>query len=449
MPLTLNPATIATHTMTKRFWFWPIYGLALLGLVVVGAEYVASWSAPSWPARELRPIPLDALTVNVKTVFADTPELVPAYNDWAMRDRPRSIARPPDVQFRAALVGDSFLEGYYIPAPLAELVERRWVARGLAGMEAINLAVAATGPRQYYGRIRKVALALGPDVVAVFVYAGNDMMDRPFDPFSLPPLIDELPTPSVLGSVAPRTTWLLANRLRLSEIGRANKDIPGEEALLSEWMHQPAAEPVANVARHMRLNYFPKLSEKTISEILLRGDGRLHDAARNRRHDREFLGGWLLSGIIDWETGDWPVPRNADEARQMAGDTRVGETLSWLQAMDRLVAANGKRLLVALIPVGTVDPDYVEFWRPWPRYYSYSLSADARHRRLAEALRQSGLQVVDLREVLDGARGTYRLTDGHWTDRGTQSSAGRIADALLSARERLIAGPAPVRPLAR
>ena len=102
-------------------------------------------------------------------------------------------------------------------------------------------------------------------------------------------------------------------------------------------------------------------------------------------------------------------------------------------------------------PVGTVDPDYVEFWRPWPRYYAYSMSADARHRRLAAALRQSGLQVVDLREVLDGARGTYRLTDGHWTDRGTQLSAGRIADALLSgpaATGRWAhAGPPPARPV--
>ena len=175
-----------------------------------------------------------------------------------MRDRPRSIARPPNVQFRSVLVGDSFLEGYYIPAPLAALVERRWVARGLRDMEAINLAIAATGPRQYYARIKKVALALDPDVVAVFVYAGNDMMDRPFDPLSLPPLIDELPAPSLLGAVAPRTTWLVANRLRFSEVGRANKDIPGEDALLNEWTQQPSAEPVAKVARHMRLHYFPE-----------------------------------------------------------------------------------------------------------------------------------------------------------------------------------------------
>jgi hypothetical protein len=434
--------------MTRRWWFWPIYGLLFLGLVVSGAEYIVSSSVPSWPARELRPIPIAPLTDNVRTVFADSPELIPSYNDWAVRDRKRSIARPPNVRLRSVLVGDSFLEGYYIPAPLAELVEQRWAAKGLRDMEAINLAIAATGPRQYYWRIKKVALALAPDVVAVFVYAGNDMMDRPFDPWSLPPVIDELPAPSLLGAVAPRTTWLLANRLRISELGRGNRDIPGEDALLKEWTRQPSAEPVAEVARHMRRHYYPRLSEETIAEILLRGGGRLHKAAHNRKndqefHDREFLGGWLLSGIIDWETGSWSVPRDAEEAAQMAGDTMVGETLSWLQAMDRLVSSHGKRLLVALIPVGTVDPDYVDFWRPWPRYYSYSLSADARHRRLAAALRQNGLQVADLREVLDGARGTYRLTDGHWTDRGTQLSAERMTDALLSALHQQAAASGP------
>ena len=430
--------------MTKRFWFWPAYGLVLLALVVAGAEYIASYSVPSWPARDLRPVPVNALTVNVKAVLADTPDLIPSYNDWAIRDRPRSIARPANVAFRSVLVGDSFLEGYYLSAPLATLVERQWVAKDLRDMEAINLAIAATGPRQYYSRIKKVALALDPDVVAVFVYAGNDMMDRPFDPWSLPPLIDELPAPSLLGAVAPRTTWLLANRLRLSEVGRANKGIPGEDALLSEWAAQPSAEPVAQVIRHMRTHYFPTLSAETITEILLRGGGRLQTAARYRDHDREYLGGWLLSGMIEWETGHWTVPRDATEAAQMAGDTMVGETLSWLQAMDRLISSHGKRLMIALIPVGAVDPDYVEFWRPWPRYFSYSLSADARHRRLAAALRQNRLQVVDLREVLDGVRGTYRLTDGHWTDLGTRLSAERMADALLSARQQGAAAPTPV-----
>jgi hypothetical protein len=41
--------------------------------------------------------------------------------------------------------------------------------------------------------------------------------------------------PSILGTTAPRTDWLVSNRLGLSEIGRGSKDIPGENELLAEW----------------------------------------------------------------------------------------------------------------------------------------------------------------------------------------------------------------------
>ncbi|MBM3647601.1 MAG: hypothetical protein FJX11_07410 [Alphaproteobacteria bacterium] len=109
----------------------------------------------------------------------------------------------------------------------------------------------------------------------------------------------------------------------------------------------------------------------------------------------------------------------------------VGETLSWLTATHRLAKDHGVPLVVALIPVGTVDPAYVEFWRPWSRYFSASLSADARHRRLADAIRRAGLPVVDLRDDLGGVPGTYRLTDGHWTTRGSELVADRLSHELL------------------
>ena len=420
----------------KRIWFWPVYIVLLLGVTLAGAEYIASFSVPSWPARDLRPIPIDALTVNVAKVFAETPELVPFYNDWGIRDRPRSITRPPDIRFRSVLVGDSFLEGSFNPATPAALIERRWAENGHSDMEAINLGVSATGPRQYYYRIKKVALALKPDVIVVFVYAGNDFVGTRLDSFTLPALADELPVPSILGSVAPRATWLIANRLGLSELGRVNKNIPDEYKLLNEWAEQPSAERLALVVRHMKEYYYPKLSEDTIREILSRGGSRLAAAAAARPLDREYLAGWLLSGMIDWETGQWLVPRNAEEADRMEGDFHVAETLTWLVGAERLAKAHGVKLVVALAPVGVVDPNYVEFWQLWPRYFSYSQGADARHRHLATALRQEGLQVIDLRDDLAGVRGTYRLTDGHWTKLGTEIIARRVAAELLGPRSK-------------
>jgi hypothetical protein len=422
---------LTRKALNRKIWFWPIYILLLLGVTLAGTEFVSSFLVPSWPARDLRPISAGALGENVATVFADSPGLTPHYNDWGVRDRPRSIERPADVRYRSVLVGDSFLEGYFIPAPISQLVEQRWASEGHADAEAINLGIAATGPRQYYYRIKRVALALKPDAIVIFVYAGNDFIPVRFGDFAMPAIAEELPVPSILGTIAPRTDWLVSNRLGLSEIGRGSKDIPGENELLADWAAKPTPALTARVAQHMKQYYYPKLSEETIREILSRGGEPVRTALAQRNADHQTVAGWLVSGIIDWETGTWPVPHDAQEADRMIDPTPVDQTLSWLVGAEELAKAHGVKLFVALAPVGIADPDYVAFWKPWPRYLSYSLSADARHKRLAAALRQRGMQVIDLREALDGVRGTYRLTDGHWTDLGTQIAADRVARALL------------------
>lgn len=406
--------------MTSQRFFWPLYLVLLLGVTLAGTEAIASLVVPSWPARALRPI-----------TVTSSPQV--SYNDWALRDRPRSFERPAGVRFRSVLVGDSFLEGAFLRGPLSAFVEERLAAAGRPDMEAINFGVSATGPRQYYYRIRDIALALKPDAIVLAFYAGNDFVSKPFGSW-LPPPIAELPLPSMLGSIAPRTTWLAVNRLGLSEFGHNNKSIDGEFAKLNEWLDLPPAERLDRIASHMKRYYYPKLSEATIREILSRGDDRFWTAFAKRPADREFLAGWLLSDMIDWETGQWLMPRDPEEADRLEGANMVDETLSWLVASERLAKEHGVQFAVALIPVGTVDPAYVDFWRPWPKYFSNSLSADARHRRLAVALRQTGVPFFDLRDDLNGQPGTYRLTDGHWTERGTELVADRVTRELLKLR---------------
>jgi hypothetical protein len=406
--------------LQARRFFWPLYIVLLLAATLAGSEAIASFLVPSWPARDIRPI-----------AVTSTPEI--AYNDWALRDRPRTFERPPGVRFRSVLVGDSFLEGAFVRAPLPAVVERDLAALGQTDAEAINFGVSATGPRQYHYRIRDIALQLRPDAIVLAFYAGNDFVGTPFGGW-LPAPIAERPLPSLLGAAAPRTTWLAVNRLGLSEFGRNNKGIEGEFAQLNQWLDLPPAERLERIAGHMKRNYHPRLDEATIREILSRGDGRFWTAFARRPADREFLAGWLVSGMIDWETGQWTMPRDAGEADRLDGARMVDETLSWLVATERLAKQSGVPFVVCLIPVGTVDPAYVDFWRPWPRYFSTSLSADARHRRLAVALRQTGVPFFDLRDDLDGVTGTYRLTDGHWTERGTELVAARVTRALTKLR---------------
>jgi hypothetical protein len=403
----------------QRF-FWPLYVVLLMAAALAGSEAIASFIVPPWPARDLRPIEVSS--------SADV-----VYNDWGLRDRPRTFERPPNVRFRSVLVGDSFLEGAFLKTPLPARVEQRLVANGQADAEAINFGVSATGPRQYYYRIRNVALNLKPDVIVLAVYAGNDFVSTPFGGWMRPP-IAELPLPSLLAGPAPRMTWLTVNRLDLSEFGQANRPIEGEFANLNEWVKLPPEERLDRVTQHLRQHYFPQLGEETIREILARGGDRFWSAFDRSGPDREYLAGWLVSGMVDWETGTWKMPRDAEEADRLYGTEMVDETLSWLVAADRLAKENGVQLVVALIPVGTADPAYVDFWRPWPKYFSTSLSADARHRRLAVKLRQTAVPFFDLRDDLGGVPGTYRLADGHWTERGTEIAAARVARELTKLR---------------
>jgi hypothetical protein len=406
--------------MTKKGAFWLVYGLLLAGSTLAGLEMIAFLFVPPWPARMLRPMASQA--------SADPH----SYNTWGMRDRERSIVRPSGIRLRSVFVGDSFLEGGFTRAPLPARIEERLAAAGHADIEAINLGVSATGPLQYYYRIKRVALDLEPDVVLMMFYSGNDFIHERFGGPLLPPLIDELPEPSLLGAVAPRLTWLAVDRLRLSEAGRGSKPIPGEFQALNALVDKPPSERAALLARHMRKYYFPAVSEQTLQEILSRGGEGFWSAFKRRGEDREYLAGWMLDGMITWELASWHTVHDAAEADRDVDMQQVEATLGWLTGAKALVEAQGAKFRVAMAPVGLVDPAYVEFWKPWPRYYSYSLSADARHRKLAAALARQGVQVIDLRKDLLGIPATYRVADGHWTDLGHDIVADRLSRILLA-----------------
>jgi hypothetical protein len=409
--------------LKKRITFWLLYVVVLVGVTIGGAEIVSSFLVPTYPARDIRPV-----------TVVSKPDL--AYNDWALRDKPRTFAWPAGIDFRTVLVGDSFLEGFNVRGPLSEFVGDRLKEAGRSDMETINFGVSATGPPQYYYRIKDVALRLKPSLIVLCVYAGNDFVSTPYGGV-VPPLIAELPLPSLLGVVAPRTTWLTVNRLGLSEFGKGNKPIEGEYDMLNEWVELPSAERMDKLVAHMKRYYYPQLDEPTIREILSRGGDNFWSVFQKSQKEPEHLMGWMLNSMIDWETGTWPMSRNAEDAeRRGEGNDRVAETMSWLVAARKLAQDNGTQLVVALFPVGVVDPRYVAYWSHWPQYYSYNFNADARHRHLAFELAKAGLPFVDMRPELMGIPGTYRLTDGHWTALGFETVAKRLSQEILKLRKK-------------
>lgn len=416
-----------------------VFGLILAGVTLVGLEGLASLEAPSWPARALRSTP----PVNVQstdfTGLADKPWIFEPFNSWGMRDKERSIAKPADG-FRTVFIGDSYLEFQLTRLTLPGEVERRFIEAGHPKAEMINLGISATGPRSYYYRLRDVAFALSPDALAVFFFSGNDFVfdGQGYGQGLLPDLVSEAPGGSILGTHMPNANWVLVNRLRLSEMLTTNKPVPQEFDTLARIARLPSTERTRALAGHVKRYYYPDLSEQRIVEIFGRDGDAFWQAYASGKVDDEALQGWLLNLMTkaEVETSPYFEATKPEQAARLVKDGDIQATLSWLLAMDRAARERGVPLVLFIVPPGSVDPDYVDYWKRWPRFYAFNVIADYRQDRLLEALSKTSLRYVDLRQDFAGVRGAYRRSDAHWTDKGVEIAANRVFRELRGLERR-------------
>jgi hypothetical protein len=327
-------------------------------------------------------------------------------------------------------------------------VQQRF-AGGDGTVETINLGVSATDPRSYYYRIRDVASELQPDAVLLFIYAGNDFMAPNQGYSAWPRWVDESPGGSLVGWVMPRTNWLLVDRLNLSEFARSRPAAPADSAArLFAAITAPVEERLERVVSHVK-TYYPNVPDKQLAEILSRGDNRLLDIALPKQQgEQEYLLDWMFSTLLSWEARDFEVATGPQDGARLGGKGPVDATFSWIDATDRLLRQRGMPMIVFLVPMGSVDPDYVEFWKPWPRTYSWNYICDEWHSQLAAALKKAGIRHVDLRQSLANVPGTYRKLDGHWSQKGVAIVADRVETELSSVMGggRLQGGSEALRP---
>ena len=429
----------AGRSQRKRLAFWAVLATLLLAVSLGGIEALASLYVPAWPARALNPREPARLRV-LSAPFQRQPWLADPDNSWAVRDRERTIAKP-EHNFRAVFVGDSFVESRFTPRSVPAAVEARLHGRW-PNLEAVNLAVGATDPRSYFFRIRDVALSLQPDLLLLFIYAGNDFMP-PDQGYSVwPKLIDESPGGSLVGLVMPRTNWLLVNRLDLAAFFRSRAKAPAnDEVKLYEAVTSPPAERLRRTVEYVRAYHFPDLSEQKVAEVLGRGDQRFLEIATPHEGEQEYLLDWMFDSLMSWETGEFDVPARREDAGGFAGNGQVEATLSWIRATAEMAKGHGVPLRVFLAPVGLGDPHYVEFWKPWPRAFGWNYICDEWQGRLASALDRERISFVDLRADLAGVPGTYRKLDGHWSRKGKAIVADRVAAELAALAHSKFHGP--------
>ena len=413
----------------RHLAFGLVLGALLTGATLAGIVAMASAFAPSWPARAMVPRPpWEPRTLAAP--FRQQPWLADPDNSWGMRDRERSFDKPPGV-YRTVFIGDSFVESRFTPKSLPALVQQKLDPEG-KHLEAISFGVSAIGPREYFYRLRDVAMRMSPDALLVFVYSGNDFLLGGEDFPGPLRLVDVSPGGSLLASVMPRTNWLLANRIRLPSLFGGGTQAPPDEAeQLFAIVSGPRELRQQRLVAYVRKWLPPKSSDEEVAEILGRGNGAYLDIAEPAgTGDQEYLLDWMLRILMNWETGAILGPRNEAEIREMAGRGYIPATLSWLTAMNREAQEQGVPILFFAISIGNVDPDYARFWKSWPLTDTWNRFCAELHRQLVEAAVRERLPLIDLAPVLAGIPGTYRKLDGHWTRRGEDIVADRVAREL-------------------
>ncbi|WP_373511060.1 hypothetical protein [Persicitalea sp.] len=93
-------------------------------------------------------------------------------NSYGMRDAERQLANPGSNK-RAILLGDSFMEGYMVDAPLrySNLLETK------TGREHLNFGINGTSPINYFLTYEHLARQFEHDVVIVSLLPANDFED--------------------------------------------------------------------------------------------------------------------------------------------------------------------------------------------------------------------------------------------------------------------------------
>jgi len=407
--------------------FQHVFAAMLLLTSAVGAELLAGALVPPWPMRELRPVAVDGVW---------PPRSGSHLNSWSMRDVERTIEKPPGVR-RVLFVGDSFMEGLFCANSIAGYTEQQLVNDGCDDIQCVTLGVVATNPEHYLYRMRSVGLKLSPDAVIVFVYAGNDFVPVGYGERALR-LIAERPLPSILGAVMPRLTWLLTERLRLSEHSRAaSKDSAGKFDRLQEIAALPYEDGMEELTefvsqhywREIEYTYGAGLSSELIGKALRLGGAALWQELQPRDRDREYLVGYRVLQIANrglMVVSDRPRPKLTAHV----SPKYLNATASYIEQMAADLEPLGIPLRVCLIPLAdNVDPHYREFWRPW---YEGADDPGRRAHRIAlrERLTAEGFDVVDLTDVLDGVPGAYHTLDKHWTEKGHALAAARVAEII-------------------
>lgn len=408
----------------RRFVLATAYFALLAMASLGGAEAVASFFAPAWPALGLHGVAPGAGAQAWGRVARDTQAV--SFNSWGQRDRERE-SRPRPGTERIAFVGDSLLEES-TSVPVSVATER---LLGRSDLEIVNLGVSATQPDEYYYRARSIALPLGTRHCVLFLYEGNDLAQG-----------SEITLPSLLGvaAVYPRESVLsllgltalnhaATNRLRpvIRIWGRAGELKADEESLALRIARAGDGEMPALLATLVR-----RADRERVLKRLRRLDLEPFYAML-RQSDLGLFRSYYLSAAL-----------KALAAGGRSGDVTPAYAYRWVRRTRELCRARGVGFTLVIVPEAfQVDARMRELWLPLMDMRGLMAPERAASAELAKVCQGDGMDVLDLHAALAATPGTYLNPDGHWSALGVAVVARALADHLEAERPMAPAHPVP------
>jgi len=100
-------------------------------------------------------------------------------NSWGMRDRERTVEKPPSA-FRIAMIGDSAVEAVHVkPDEVVNIrMEKLLRDRGYNNVEVMNFAVEGIGTTQEFLLYKQKVRQFHPDLVLLMFLLGNDIVNN-------------------------------------------------------------------------------------------------------------------------------------------------------------------------------------------------------------------------------------------------------------------------------
>ncbi len=338
-------------------------------------------------------------------------------NSIGFQDKERSYENPNNYT-RILFIGDSFLEIW--EDSIVFKVEDILKLKTRADLECINLGESATDPVDYYWRLRNLGLNFGPDLIALFIYEGNDFSyKRPVSQgLRTNKLIALYPQQSLFSKVFPRSTALLtAINYYLDTKTRSSRHQPSIAP--KDWSGLSDSQKEAKLIKF--LAKMAKISDATAGQYFK----NLSTETKEFIFAEKYLPGYCFNYLL----------KTVFHKKKFENQVRAADTVKTILAMKKFLNQKGYqgKIKVFFIPVAEkVDRFYLKAFQDLGKTTQLPFGPILTKKEYTvfyEALAAQGIEVFDLTRALKGISKTYDL-NGHWNDKGQSIVAKFVAQEL-------------------